>query len=627
LLWLLVSACLAAPVWAQSSARSLGPEPPAFRLAGSEQVAYIVLPDRVDKTAVFDVLRRRTGQEWKRITPEPLTGTPMLAVAVGGELHIFFSPMLYGVLKADGSEMSMQIDPSAPVGVGGSSGVGWPPGTRPRAACEAVGFAGVSAPTLLAVVPLPAGWGGESSSNHRGTEDAEDVPAPASREAAESEPSTEPAGVTESSPASVPTTRPGNWTRGGAVATSTQPGAAVREELALFQLVESRWVYRGHVTAAPVGRDTRVHLAAVDGTAYVLIDQGRRGKQLWAVHPNSPAREVELPEAIRDSQPLAMLGMEKTLTLLTAATETEEDAEEDDAETAETAPVFRPTVGELSVRIWLYDGVAFGHNVVHTAKGPMTWPAGELPQVVRWGDYMQMVWGRTQKELRSARLDPSGLMTEPADIDAMSQPNPRAALGVLNGYMMGAMAAVILLTLFSKPSGPPKPFSLPPHMQPGRLGRRLVATMLDLLPCQAIGMAIAGWDQAAEGFQAIGHQMQLAAGNNAAYTAVMIAASLLLVYSTLAEWKTGATLGKRVMGLCVVGDEGRPLTARTVALRNVMKVLELFWVMFPLALIFPVITRYRQRLGDVFARTAVIDRASLEPPPTLPTEEDDAQTR
>ena len=394
----------------------------------------------------------------------------------------------------------------------------------------------------------------------------------------------------------------------------------------MFQLVESRWVYRGHVTTVGVERDTRVHVAVVDGTAYVLIDQARRGRQLWAVHPNSPARKIELPEAMRGTQSLALLGMEKTLMLLTAtplATTTTETAEETPAGETQPAggPAFRLDMSDRrAVAIWCYDGQTFGQNAVHTAQAPMSWPVAELPQAVRWGDYVQLVWGR--ETLRSARLDPSGRMTEPDDIDAMTQSNPRAAMEVHRWYMMGVMAAVILLTLFSKPSGPPKPFLLPPHMHPGRLGRRLIATMLDLLPCMAVGMAFAGWDEATEGFQAVGATKDLAAANTATFVSMMICMSLLLVYSTLAEWKTGATLGKRLMGLCVVGDEGKPLTARAVALRNTMKLLELFWVMLPLALIFPVLTRYRQRLGDVFARTAVIDRNTATAPPVLPEQND-----
>jgi len=612
--------CLAVPAAAQSSMTMVGQEPPAFRLAGSEQVAYIVLPSRQDNKAVFDVLRRRTGEGWKRVTAAPITGTPMLTAVVGGDLHVFFSPLQYGVLKSDGSAVSMRADPSAPVP--GGSGVVWPAGARPRAACEAVGFAGVSSPTLLAVVPLPGGWGGEGIVNHKvapprvpgnagHAEDTDDADDAGTDDAAQSE--------SEDSADSEPSTAP---------VPATQPGAAVREELALFQLVESRWVFRGHVTATPVGRDTRVHVAAVDGTAYVLVDHGRRGKGLWAVHPNTPARAIELPEATRDSRTLALLGMDKTLMLLTAVEEAEETPAAEGTETFPAdGPDFHPTAGQWAARIWFFDGDTFDHNRVHTATGPMTWSPTELPQAARWGDYIQLAWGQ-RDTLRSARLDPSGLMTAPADIDAMSQSNPQAAMEVHHWFMMGVMAAVILLTLFAKPSGPPRPFLLPPHMQPGRLGRRLIATMLDVLPCQAIGLKIAGWDEAVEGLQAIAHHMQPTAGNSAAYVAMMVTMSLLLLYGTLAEWKLGTTFGKRLMGLCVIGDEGKPVTFRAVALRNAMKLLELFWVMLPLALIFAVITRYRQRLGDVFARTTVIDRATLEAPPTLPVEEnDDAGTR
>jgi len=613
-LWLVVVGGLLAPAggaWAQAHAqvKANAADAPTFRLAGNASANYIVEPEITKEFTGFHVLRRGPGEGWKRVTMDPILGSPFLAAAVGEELHIFFPPLRYGVMRPDGGGMTMRMQTDPPVaaaaaadGEARSSGVTWPAGAKPRAACEAVGFAGVSAPTLLVVVPLPGG--------------------PATR--------SEPAEATTE-----PATQTTDWTHVDgmptektAAVTATQPGAVVREELALFQHVESQWVYRGSVTTTGVGRDTRVFLAVLDGTAYVLIDQGRRGKQLFAVHPDSPPRGIDLPAGMASSQSLALLGMDRTLMLLTTASPHDrtraEEAQTQPADDPATAPAVEsattPAPGAVGMAIWLYNGRSFDRNIVHTAKGPMIWPANDLPQAARWGDYIQLVWGRLKQH--SARLSPNGMLNEPVAVDAAARANPEAAKEAFRWFMMGAMAAVIVLTMLSKPTGAPKPFSLPPYMQLGKLGRRLVATMLDLLPCMAIGMAIAGWDEAAEGLRA---WMQPGT-TGAAYIAMMIGMALLLIFSTVSEVKTGATFGKRMMGLCVIGDEGQKPTWKAIALRNVVKLLEL-WVMLPLAVIFPLITRYRQRLGDIFARTAVVDRASLDAPPTLPEDEekDDAE--
>ena len=76
-----------------------------------------------------------------------------------------------------------------------------------------------------------------------------------------------------------------------------------------------------------------------------------------------------------------------------------------------------------------------------------------------------------------------------------------------------------------------------------------------------------------------------------------------------------------VTGLRVVGDRGRRPTFREVALRNVSKIPEMITPL-PL-LLFPLLTRYRQRLGDKIAWTAVIDLARSAPPE--PDEDQDAK--
>lgn len=95
--------------------------------------------------------------------------------------------------------------------------------------------------------------------------------------------------------------------------------------------------------------------------------------------------------------------------------------------------------------------------------------------------------------------------------------------------------------------------------------------------------------------------------------AVVFGLALLLefVYHVLMEWRLGWTLGKRILGIRVTELDGSPLTLRGAILRNLLRVLD---SQFPFGLMLGVIlilkTRRRQRLGDLIARTMVLQDRS-----------------
>jgi uncharacterized RDD family membrane protein YckC len=102
---------------------------------------------------------------------------------------------------------------------------------------------------------------------------------------------------------------------------------------------------------------------------------------------------------------------------------------------------------------------------------------------------------------------------------------------------------------------------------------------------------------------------------NMAWFAILWMVSYI-AYCTIMEWRLGATLGKKLLGLKTVGDDGRRPGLREVFLRNLVKIVELTWpIGLPLLMFLPVINRNRQRLGDLLARTAV---AEGSPIPTAP---------
>jgi uncharacterized RDD family membrane protein YckC len=170
------------------------------------------------------------------------------------------------------------------------------------------------------------------------------------------------------------------------------------------------------------------------------------------------------------------------------------------------------------------------------------------------------------------------------------------------------------------------PFSLPPGLGPiatfdapgpafSYLFRRFLAILIDLFPFSMAALIWHAWSglPVSDDFKAMLNSPEIIVLG----TALNIS---YLLYCILMEGIAGATMGKMAMHLRVVGDKGRKATWREIALRNVTKVPETIPTILLLTLLFPILTRLHQRLGDRIAWTAVIDsRAKALPiPPPLP---------
>ena len=165
------------------------------------------------------------------------------------------------------------------------------------------------------------------------------------------------------------------------------------------------------------------------------------------------------------------------------------------------------------------------------------------------------------------------------------------------------------------------PFSLPANAVPAPLGKRLVAAMLDLLPMTFISSAIflsgAFGDVPQLTIEDIQHMAyQQGLPNFMAYF-VVTALALYAAYCFVMELRYGATLGKMAMRIKVIGDDGERPAPAQLLLRNLVKIVELAWppVGLPILLLLPLLNRNRQRLGDMFARTTVVDSKPLPLPP------------
>lgn len=151
---------------------------------------------------------------------------------------------------------------------------------------------------------------------------------------------------------------------------------------------------------------------------------------------------------------------------------------------------------------------------------------------------------------------------------------------------------------------------LPPVPAPlvsASFGRRTLARLLDILLTGFLGGALAAVMLLVLG----GDESILDRGVPIAGFEMWLARTLMMVtYHGVAESLGGATLGKLLFGLDVVGEDGLPIPLSRGLLRNV-------WVLID-SLAFGLVaylamqrSPLRQRLGDRHARTLVVHRRDL----------------
>ncbi len=126
------------------------------------------------------------------------------------------------------------------------------------------------------------------------------------------------------------------------------------------------------------------------------------------------------------------------------------------------------------------------------------------------------------------------------------------------------------------------------------VGRRAVAILIDSVLLFIVGyiIALATGGATKDGFNIQGGPAFLWLGIGLAYYIIM-------------EKLSGATLGKRAMGLKVVKEGGEPLDWQASIVRNVMRLIDGFFF-YLVAAIVVWISKRRQRLGDMAAHTIVV---------------------
>jgi uncharacterized RDD family membrane protein YckC len=164
------------------------------------------------------------------------------------------------------------------------------------------------------------------------------------------------------------------------------------------------------------------------------------------------------------------------------------------------------------------------------------------------------------------------------------------------------------------PASPPTPPAyqspLPSRLAARRvpsagIGRRFVAVLLDsLIVFLPLGILMGALPKAAPAAPQDGYAT---ASAHVETDVQIIWLILALCYYVLAEGLTGRTLGKRIVGIRVVGEDGADITFGAALVRNLLRIVDGL-LGYLVGVIFALTSPRRQRLGDRAAHTVVVRR-------------------
>jgi uncharacterized RDD family membrane protein YckC len=140
---------------------------------------------------------------------------------------------------------------------------------------------------------------------------------------------------------------------------------------------------------------------------------------------------------------------------------------------------------------------------------------------------------------------------------------------------------------------------MPPDAGDQVLGRRILAGLLDVLLLGLVFVllgAITGGAHSSSGSASV----TLGAGGTVIF--VLIAG----IYYFGCESTAGQTIGKRLVGIRVRSDDGTPASTRSVAIRTILRIIDVLPLLYLVGFVAMMATGVRrQRLGDLAGRTIV----------------------
>jgi uncharacterized RDD family membrane protein YckC len=237
-------------------------------------------------------------------------------------------------------------------------------------------------------------------------------------------------------------------------------------------------------------------------------------------------------------------------------------------------------------------------------------PAAEQPTP---SDSEEQDWSllpQSEQQTRQGPIDVAyatmGLDGEPLQKPVQMKVVPPATRSSLPEFVMVGtlVAAMVLMLTFWRRDGVAAAAELPSGVKLGALTRRAMAGGLDMLPAVVLAMTafklgpgelLASWPG------------QPSATEFGEMLPGLVAIAIMLVHTTVAEALWGRSLGKALTGLRVTNLSGERAQTWQILVRGGLKLLDLVvWLLLVLAIVSP----NHQRLGDLVARTLVVEDES-----------------
>ena len=139
------------------------------------------------------------------------------------------------------------------------------------------------------------------------------------------------------------------------------------------------------------------------------------------------------------------------------------------------------------------------------------------------------------------------------------------------------------------------------------LGSRIVAIIVDLIILSLVVVIIALPLGLSAGLSAMGNPAQLFAARSAFFVSFMVLNVLVwLLYFTYFEGTTGQTLGKKIMGIKVVKENGDQPSFMDALIRTILRIIDGI-AFYLVGFIVILVSEKKQRLGDMAAGTIVVE--------------------
>ncbi|MDP7287481.1 MAG: RDD family protein [Phycisphaerae bacterium] len=405
-------------------------------------------------------------------------------------------------------------------------------------------------------------------------------------------------------------------------ATATQP-AVKNSGLTVLQTVDGKWESLCKIDDIPGAVGAQVSIASAGDWVYLLVIAKDFPARLmaWNITDKTMVwKDVAFPGSLKD--PLSLSAIKNRAVLITKAPATGLNPEPG-ADTPDKAVGIRLFIRELKA-----DTIANDTQSIRDQDKPLVLPIGSEPASCWLGkaDEKQLVLLWRQKEsYRCALVDINGQLAENKEVKELSETETFDARVILGYFLWGIPPLIILLMIFGQKNRSAVLPILPQRFIPAAFLKRLAAFLIDWIPITflaSIALVILKPDlnpTVDELMEMFGPEGQ----RNIPIELIMCRVGSFVVwiaYGSIMEHRFGATLGKMAMKLEVVSIDGQRPAIQQVIIRNLIRPIEIS--LLPVLIItvsLSFLTRTRQRLGDLPAKTVVVEKRRAEIP--MPTDE------